>query len=64
MECEYGKPTVALLDLLDDVDEEFLENIATYGKCVTGIDNVIYISPAPRSKSRSSRRSEHGPEAG
>ena len=37
---------VTLLDPLDDVDEEFLANMVTYGKSVTGIDNVIFISPA------------------
>jgi len=43
---------VTLLDPLDDVDEEFLENMVTYGKSVTGIDNVIFISPA---------HGQHGP---
>ena len=57
------------LDPLDDVDEEFLENMVTYGKSVTGIDNVIFISPAhgqhgPTSRWRSTRRCERGPEAG
>jgi hypothetical protein len=37
---------VTLLDPLDDVDEEFLENMVTYGKSVTGIDNVIFTSLA------------------
>ena len=35
-----------MLDPLDDVDEEFLQNMVTYKKSVTGIDNVIFISPA------------------
>jgi hypothetical protein len=38
--------TVTVLDPIDDVDEKFLENMVTYGKSVTGIDNVIFISPA------------------
>jgi hypothetical protein len=61
--------TVTVLDPIDDVDEKFLENMVTYGKSVTGIDNVIFISPAhgqrgPRSKSQSTRRSGRGLEAG
>ena len=44
---------MTLLDPLDDVDDEFLENIVTYGKNVTGIDNVIYISRA---------HGQHGPQ--
>ena len=43
---------MTLLDPLDDVDEEFLGNMVTYGKSVTGIDNVIFISPA---------HGQHGP---
>ena len=43
---------MTLLDPLGDVDEEFLENMVTYGKSITGIDNVIFISPA---------HGQHGP---
>jgi hypothetical protein len=38
--------TVTVLDPIDDVDEKFLENMVTDGKSVTGVDNVIFISPA------------------